>query len=135
MTQNSMLSYVIGNYQYCCVYSTQSRRLTPCSFFLKHNFQKGWIGKTSIDSYYHRVFKKKNLVIEMVKNHGRMSKGCPFCMDVSSHQSLPLGPFRQSSAAWNARSRCNSFTIDLPTVFKIKSGFFAHQLNIYHRCT
>lgn len=69
-----------------CIQHTVAKADTV-QFFLKHNFQNGWIGKTSIDSYYHRVFKKKNLVIEMVKNRGRMSKGCPFCMDVSSHQS------------------------------------------------
>lgn len=69
-----------------CIQHTVAKADTVQVFF-KHNFQNGWIGKTSIDSYYHRVFKKKNLVIEMVKNRGRMSKGCPFCMDVSSHQS------------------------------------------------
>lgn len=107
-----MLSYVVAD----------AKADTVQGFFLKQNFQNGWIGKTSIDSYYHRVFKKKIWLLKWLKIAGGCQKVAPFAwIYPPTNRNLSAFPAELSCLKC---PRCNSCTIDPPTVFKIKSFLF-----------
>lgn len=117
-----MLSYVIGNYQYCCVYSTQSRRLTPCSFFLKHNFKMVEQVRHLLIHIITRFSRRKIRLLKWLKIAGGCQKVAPFAwIYPPTNRNLSAFPAELSCLKC---PRCNSCTIDPPTVFKIKSFLF-----------